>query len=62
MWRSFARRLTIKDGSTYTKDDRNAAIAAGPALYDKSLYLYWDDDYQLPGQYWRQDKGGKNIL
>ena len=49
-------------GSTYTKDDRNAAIAAGPALYDKSLYLYWDDDYQLPGQYWRQDKGGHNPL
>ena len=30
----------LEDGSTYTKDERNAAIAAGPALYDKALYLY----------------------
>lgn len=38
------------------ENDKNAAIAAGPALYDKSLYLYWDQQYQLPQNYWRKGK------
>jgi len=42
------------------EDDKNAAIAAGPALYDKSLYLYWDQQYQLPQKYWRKDKNIQN--
>uniref|UniRef100_A0A6C0CPU2 Uncharacterized protein n=1 Tax=viral metagenome TaxID=1070528 RepID=A0A6C0CPU2_9ZZZZ len=37
--------------------NRNAAIAAGPALYDKSLYLYWDPEYTAPASgYWRENK------
>ena len=43
--------------------DRNAAIAAGPALYDKSLYLYWDPEYTAPASgFWREGTGGHKPL
>ena len=59
LWKEICGEVLPKVDSTYTTDDRNAAIAAGLALYNKALYLYWDTNYEVPtgtAQYWRKGK------
>lgn len=55
LWKEICGEVVDK---SLPKAERNAAIAAGPALYDKSLYLYWDTQYQPPQEYWRQGQSG----
>ena len=48
LWRQLCGEVLPPVSGAYTQSDRNAQIAAGPALYDKALDLYWDTEYSLP--------------
>ena len=48
LWRQLCGEVLPPVGGAYTQSDRNAEIAAGPALYDKALDIFWDTEYSLP--------------